>query len=171
MRSHLVFVKYSEPSKDTQTFPHRRRTARLSGLLDKLYEKQANTDMRATDVRLRGRTYTIPFEDVWQSAMRVGGGGIVGWSIGRFDDSQGLIEALAKTPFLGFETEVHIQIGLDQIGQTRVDAVAVSRGDKGDWGRSKRRIGRFFRELDGDLCIQSDQVLDPSTHPAYEENS
>ena len=72
----------------------------MSGLLDKLYEKEANTDMRATDVRLRGRTYTIPFEDVWQSAMRVGGGGIVGWSIGRFDDSQGLIEALAKTPFL-----------------------------------------------------------------------
>ena len=141
----------------------------LSGLLDKLYEKQANTDMRSADVRLRGRTYTIPFEDVWQAAMRVGGGGIVGWSIGRFDDGQGLIEALSKTPLIGFETDVHIQIGLDQLGQTRVDAVAVSRGDRGDWGRSKRRIGRFFSELDRDLCVQSDQVLDPAVDPTYAE--
>ena len=105
----------------------------MSGLLDKLYEKQANTDMRATDVRLRGRTYTIPFEDVWQSAMRVGGGGIVGWSIGRFDDSQGLIEALAKTPFLGFETEVHIQIGLDQM-PLRCPAATKGIGDVANGG-------------------------------------
>jgi hypothetical protein len=70
----------------------------LSGLLDKLYEKEANTDQRSDDPRLRGRTYTIRFEDVWQAAMRVCGGGLLGWSIGRADDQRGVIEALAKTP-------------------------------------------------------------------------
>ena len=60
------------------------------------------------------------------------------------DDQRGVIEALAKTPLIGSETDVHVQIGLDQLGQTRVDVVAVSRREKGDCGRSKRLIGRFL---------------------------
>ena len=143
----------------------------MSGLLDKLYEKQANTDERSDDPRLRGRTYTIPFEAVWQAAMRVSGGGLLGWSIGRADDQRGVIEALAKTPLIGSETDVHVQIGLDQLGQTRVDVVAVSRGEKGDWGRSKRLIGRFVHALDRELSARPGQMLDPTQHPDYRETA
>jgi hypothetical protein len=141
----------------------------LSGLLDKLYENQARTDQESEDPRLRGRTYTIPFEDVWQASMRVGGGGLLGWSIGRADDQRGVIEALAKTPILGSEADIHIQVGLDHLGQTRVDVSAASRQEKGDWGRSKRLIGRFIRALDGELTVQPGQVLDPTRHPVYRQ--
>jgi len=143
----------------------------LSGLLDKLYEKEANTDQRSDDPRLRGRTYAIRFEDVWQASMRVCGGGLLGWSIGRMDDQRGVIEALAKTPLVGWEADVHIRVGLDQQGQTRVDAVAVSRGEKGDWGRSKRLIGKFVRALDTELAVRPDQILDPMRHPVYRESA
>jgi len=143
----------------------------LSGLLDKLYENQAHTDQESEDPRLQGRTYTIPFEDVWQASMRVGGGGLLGWSIGRFNDKRGVIEALAKTPIFGFETDVHIQVGLDHLGQTRVDVTATSRKEKGDWGRSKRLIGRFIQGLDHDLSVRPEQVLDPTQHPIYKEST
>ena len=143
----------------------------MSGLLDKLYENQANTDQRSEDARLRGRTYTIPFEEVWQASMRVCGSGLLGWSIGRADDQRGVIEALAKTPIIGSETDVHIRIGLDHLGQTRVDAVATSRSEKGDWGRSKRLIGRFARSLDRELSVRPDQILDPTQHPVYRETA
>ena len=141
----------------------------MSGLLDKLYENQANTDQESEDPRLRGRTYAIPFEAVWQASMRVGGGGLLGWSIGRADDQRGVIEALAKMPIIGSETDIHIQVGLDHLGQTRVDVAAASRQEKGDWGRSKRLIGRFIRGLDHDLSVRPEQVLDPTQHPVYKE--
>ena len=80
-------------------------------------------------------------------------------------------EALAKTPLIGSETDVHVQIGLDQLGQTRVDVVAVSRGEKGDWGRSKRLIGRFVRALDSELSTRPEQILDPTQHPGYLETA
>lgn len=141
----------------------------MSGLLDKLYENQARTDQESEDPRLQGRTYTIPFEDVWQASMRVGAGGLLGWSIGRADDQRGVIEALAKTPIVGSETDIHIQVGLDRLGQTRVDVTAASRKEKGDWGRSKRLIRRFIRALDRDLSVQPEQVLDPTQHPVYRQ--
>ena len=109
------------------------------------------------------------FEAVWQASMRVGGGGLLGWSIGRADDQRGVIEALAKMPIIGSETDIHIQVGLDHLGQTRVDVAAASRQEKGDWGRSKRLIGRFIRGLDHDLSVRPEQVLDPTQHPVYKE--
>lgn len=143
----------------------------MSGLLDKLYEKQANTDPRSGDPRLRGRTYTITFDEVWRAAMEICDGGLLGWSVGRSDDQRGVIEALAKTPLVGSETDVHVKIGLDHVGQTRVDLVAISRGEKGDWGRSKRLIGRFVRALDQGLAVRPTQVLDPTRHPIYKETA
>ena len=99
------------------------------------------------------------------------GGQLLGWSVGRADDKRGVIEALAKTPIIGSETDVHVHVGLDHLGQTRVDVVAVSRGEKGDWGRSKRLIGRFIRALDGELSARPEQILDPTRHPVYRESA
>ncbi len=143
----------------------------MTGLLARLHEKEANTDPRSDDPRLSGRTYTIRFEDVWQASMRVCGGGLLGWSIGRADDQRGIIEALAKVPLIGSETDVHVQVGLDQQGQTRVDAVAVSRGEKGDWGRTRRLIGKFSRALDAELGARPEQILDPTRHPVYRDST
>ena len=87
------------------------------------------------------------------------------------NDERGEIEALAKTPLMGWETDVYVRIGLDHQGQTRVDVVAVSRGEKGDWGRSKRLIGKFVRALDSELTVRPDQILDPNRHPVYRESA
>lgn len=143
----------------------------MSGILDKLYENQANTDQRSEDPRLRGRTYSIPFEDVWQAVLSVGSGGLLGWSVGRSDDQSGVVDALAKTPLIGSETDVHIHVGLDHLGQTRVDLVAVSRSTRGDLGRSKRLIRRFTERLDRQLDARPGQIIDPTRHPVYRETA
>lgn len=143
----------------------------MSGLLDKLHENQANTDQQSEDPRLRGRTYTIPFETVWQAALRVGSGGLLGWTVGRSNDQEGIIDALAKTPLIGSETDVHVHIGLDRLGQTRVDVVAASRSSRGDLGRSRRLIRRFVESLDRELGVRPEQVLDPTSHPIYRETA
>ncbi len=136
-----------------------------------LHENQATTDDASLDARLRGRTYTIPFEDVWQAAMGLGGGGILGWSIGRADDQRGVIQALAKTPVIGSETDIEIRVGRDRLAQTRPDLVAVSRSDRGDWGRTKRLIGRFIKKLDARLGVRPGQIIDPTRHPGYRESA
>ncbi|MGB1841966.1 MAG: hypothetical protein ACPHWZ_12725, partial [Longimicrobiales bacterium] len=63
------------------------------------------------------------------------------------------------------------RVGLDHQGQTRVDLVAVSRGERGGWGRSKRLIGKFARALDSELAVRPDQILDPIRHPVYRESA
>jgi hypothetical protein len=139
----------------------------LKGILRGLQEFRAETDPDSDDLRLTGRTYTIPFENVWQASLRVVSGGILGWSFGRADDRSGLMSALAKTPITGSETDVKIRVGLDQFGQTRVDVIAVSRKNRGDWGRTRRLIGRYLRRLDEELGASAGSIIDPTSHPDY----
>ena len=143
----------------------------MNEILRGLTEHSAATDQHSEDVRLRGRTYTITFDDVWQAAMTVAGGELLGWSVGRSDDQRGVIDALAKTPITGSEADVKIHIGLDRLGQTRVDALATSRKDKGDWGRTRRLIARFFKRLDKQLSAQPGQLIDPTRHPEYQRSA
>jgi hypothetical protein len=100
------------------------------------------------DPRLRGRTYAIPFEQVWQAALHLASGGLRRWHMVHSDDYEGIINAEAKTLFLRFVDDVEIRVWLDDDAQTRVDLVSASRKGKADFGTNARRIARFLRALD-----------------------
>ena len=51
----------------------------------------AATSRNAEDASLRGRTYDIPFEDVWQGALRVARERLRGWAVDLTDDENGRI--------------------------------------------------------------------------------
>ena len=136
----------------------------MKAIVRGLTERAARTAPDADDRRLLGRTYTIPFEEVWQASIRVIRRRLRGWTVVIDDDRRGRIDALHRTLFRGVETEVVIDIGLDENGQTRVDLAAASRGERGDWGRCRRLIGRFLKGLDRELEVSPGQVLQP-VHP------
>lgn len=141
----------------------------MKSILRGLHENRAETDPASEDVRLTGRTYTIPFEAVWQASLSLVSGGLNGWTLGRSDDRKGHILALAKTPLTGSEADVKIRVGLDRMGQTRVDLIATSRKDRGDLGRTRRLIGRFLTKLDQKLDAGAGHIIDPTRHPEYRE--
>lgn len=140
----------------------------MSGLVRGLTEHAARTDPASLDDRLLGRTYAIPFEEVWQAATRVAGGGIRGWSLWIADDQAGRIEA-STNPLIGPSADIQVTVGLDQNAQTRVDVVSTSRTHRGDLGRSRRNIGLFLSRLDKLLNARPDQILDASRIPAWLE--
>lgn len=105
------------------------------------------TSPSAKDRRLRGRTYAIPFEDVWQAALRLASGGLFRWTCHDADDHEGVILASAKS-LTGAIHDVMVRVSLDENGQTRVDASAQPRRPITNFGGSKRRLRRFFRRLD-----------------------
>jgi hypothetical protein len=139
----------------------------LNGILRGLTENRAATDPTSTDRRLRGRTYAIPFEAVWSAAIRLASGELRGWSLSSADDQEGVIEGSAKPLLFGGPSEVRIEIGLDENAQTRVDAWSNSGGTRGDLGRSRRTLGRFFRALDRGLAAGPGQILDPTRTPTW----
>ena len=122
----------------------------------------AATDPQAKDPALRGRTYAIPFDPVWEAAVALAGGELPRWSITRADDRSGLIEALATTRLLGRVANVRIRVGLDDNAQTRVDAESVSRKRGPEMGAHRRRLARFFGGLDRRLGASDSQILDGS---------
>ena len=141
----------------------------MSAFLDGLSVKEAKTEPGHEDPRLRGRTYAIPFDTVWQAALSIGGGGIRGWSIVRTNDQHGVLELLVQ-PGIGPHSkhvDVRVDIGLDQNAQTRVDMRAVSRTGRGDMGRTKRLAHRFFTHLDQRLEAGPATILDPAELDAW----
>ena len=109
------------------------------------------TTPQSSDRRLRGRTYAVPFEDVWQAALQLTGGGLFRWTRHDADDSEGVILASAKS-LAGAVHDIMVRVTLDENAQTRVDASAQARKPLTDFGRSRRRLGRFFRALDRTLA-------------------
>jgi hypothetical protein len=107
------------------------------------------------DPRLRGRTYAIPFEAVWQASLRLAHGELRGWSVLDDDDQEGTIRAVVRGRIARLESEVTVRISLDVDAQTRVDASAGSPAVRGDLGVNARRLGRFFRRLDA--LIEADR--------------
>ena len=139
----------------------------MKGILSGLTETEVATDPLATDGRLRGRTYAIPFEHVWTAATRLAAGELRGWSMLSADDGEGVIEAAAEPLVWGGPHRVSIEIGLDENAQTRVDARSKSHGQHGYLGRNRRMLGRFFRRLDRSLAVEPGQILDPTLSPAW----
>ncbi len=133
-------------------------TKKLHGL----NENQAKTDPYAVDPRLRGRTYAIPFETVWQASVGLAGGGLRGWSIAHTDDQSGVIDVVSTTTVFRLEDDVRVHVGLDYDAQTRVDVEVVSRRPSRNLGRPRRVIGRFMKKLDRRLLARPGQILDPA---------
>lgn len=127
-----------------------------------LTTNRAQTHPEAEDPRLRGRTYAIPFDEVWNGALALAGGGLPRWRIVHADDRKGVIVAEARTLLFRFVDDVRIRVTLDRNGQTRVDLRSASRKGKGDLGVNARRIGRFLRALDRRLGAAPEQILDPT---------
>ena len=103
------------------------------------------------DPRLRGRTYAIPFDQVWQAAVAVASGGIMGWKVVESDDYDGVIRAESRTLVRSRIYDVHIYISLDENAQTRVDLRSAGRKGWFDFGGNARRVARFCRKLDDRL--------------------
>ena len=120
-------------------------------LLRALSRNHAETAADDADPRLRGRTYAIPFEHVWQAASSLANGGLRRWRITGSDDTDGVIHAEAKSLVFRFVDDVVIDVKLDADAQTRVDMQSKSRKGAIDFGANARRIGRFFRALDRKL--------------------
>ena len=107
------------------------------------------TAVRHEDERLRGRTYAVPFEDVWQAALTLASGGLRGWSLNSADDTDGIIDACASRRFPRAVDRVAVRISLDDDAQTRVDAEAGAWQDTAlSPRRTARHLDRFFRALD-----------------------
>jgi len=134
-------------------------------MLGPLERNFAETAQAHEDPRLRGRTYAIPFEDVWNAAHALAGGGLRGWRVVSSNDQEGVIHAEAKLLFGDRLDDVTIRVGLDRDAQTRVDARAAARQGRTDWGRNARRLRRFFRALDR-AVVEARRRRLGSTHDA-----
>jgi hypothetical protein len=130
-------------------------------------EDRADTDPSSPDARLLGRTYTIPFEQVWNAAVALAKEGMRGWSVGSADDLSGLIIASTVTRYAGARGDVRVRIRLDENGQTRVDLSSKSRNERPSLGRHRRSIGRFLDRLDERLNVRPGQILDATREPAW----
>ena len=121
--------------------------SRESRIVRGLTTNIARTAPEATDVRLRGRTYAIPFDFVWQSSLDIVRK-LRGWTLIDADDHDGIIKAEARTLLMRYIDDVVIRVTLDHNAQTRVDMESRSRKGFADFGTNTRRIARFFRRLD-----------------------
>jgi hypothetical protein len=108
----------------------------------------AFTTPDAEDARLRGRTFAIPFEDVWQAAHHVINEQFRHWTLLEEDDREGLLRVEVRGHIKGLASGVTIRIILDPDAQTRVDALSALRVGRRDFGVNARRLARFFRALD-----------------------
>lgn len=138
-------------------------------LLLALREDRALTDPDSPDARLVGRTYAIPFEQVWNSAVGLAKEGMRGWTVSSADDLAGVIIASRASPIFATRDDVRVRIGLDQNGQTRVDVSSKSRTERASLGRHRRVIARFLDRLDRKLDARPGRIIDPTRPPAWAE--
>ena len=120
------------------------------GLLRALTTNRAFTDPDADDPRLRGRSYAVPFAEVWAVALDIAQK-MPGWMVTSSDPRAGEIVAEATTRLWKFTDDVWVRMSLDEDGQTRVDLASSSRKGGADLGTNARRIARFLRSLDARL--------------------
>lgn len=118
-----------------------------------LTQNVAFTASDAEDARLRGRTYAIPFEDVWQAARHVIMQELQRWTLQSEDDQEGTLRAEARGRVRKLTSGIIVHIVLDRDAQTRVDAMSALREGRADLGVNARRLARFFRLLDRRLDV------------------
>lgn len=135
------------------------------GWLEALAVRDAQTRIGARDPDMAGRTYAVPFAAVWAAALRLADGEMKGWTLVRWDDMEGVVEARATSWPLPLPARIVVSVTLDANAQTRVDLVAEGRHKGGDLGANARRIKRFLRALDQRLDLRAGQVLDVAPDP------
>jgi hypothetical protein len=123
----------------------------------------------SVDDRLVGRTYAVPFDDVWHVSSDLMSGGLKRWELIDADDQEGILRGVAGTPLSRLECAVTVRITLDPDAQTRVDGLAASRTARADLGANARALHRFFMALDRGLEDRRGRPIaslrfDPSTH-------
>lgn len=123
-----------------------------NGLMRALTQNSAQTSANAPDPRLRGRTYAVPFAQVWDESIQMIESSS-GWKLIEADEGRGMIKAEATTPVFHFVDDVRLRIKLDEDALTRVDMRSASRVGRGDLGTNARRIRRFFKDLDRRLGL------------------
>jgi hypothetical protein len=116
-------------------------------LLRALTRNRAWTDPGSPDGRLRGRSYAVPFTEVWKAALETARAR-PRWTVTEADARRGEILAEARTALWRFVDDVAIRVWLDDAGATRVDLTSASRVGKADLGTNARRIARFLHALD-----------------------
>lgn len=127
----------------------------------------ARTDPSSPDLRLRGRTYAISFDRVWQAALEVTEARMGRWHVLHWDDQEGVIEVEATSLVLRVADRVVIDVGLDENAQTRVDMSVATPRPYSDLGRGRRLVRRFFRRLDATVGAGPAQILDVSRQPSW----
>ena len=110
-----------------------------------LWENRARTHPEHPDERLKGRTYAIPFAQVWAAVVEIASGGLRGWTTVVADEDLGVLRAECQVLVFRFVDDVEIWVSLDENAQTRVDMSSSSRGERGDLGHNARRIRKFFQ--------------------------
>ena len=131
-----------------------------SGLASALNKYRAETSPWSEDPRLIGRTYAISYEEVWRTCMKfVAERGR--WRLLQADDLAGFIRVRCTTLVFRREDNLEIRVGLDENALTRVDVRAGSKRSRMDLGLNVRRVGRFFKKLDGLLGAANGKILDP----------
>jgi hypothetical protein len=131
----------------------------LSTIWDALTQNGARTDRLSPDAALRGRTYAISFDRVWNAALDVCRGAKRGWEVTTADDQNGVIQAVTPKRLLGAVADVTVRVTLDADGQTRVDVESTSRDSTRDLGANRKRIQRFLPALDRKLGATHAQIL------------
>ncbi len=122
---------------------------------------KAETRPDHTDPRLRGRTYAIPFAQVWVAALEIARSSR-GWTVLEADEDSGCLQAESETPVFRWVDDVELRMALDENGQTRVDMTSESRVGSSDLGKNARRIRKFFRILDKKIGAGPETILDPT---------
>lgn len=120
----------------------------VDALVRGLTRNAAFTSPGAQDPRLKGRTYAVPFEEVWQASLRLVDGGMKGWKVLEADDQEGIIRGAARGYLERLTSAITIRITLDVDAQTRVDGLSASRVGRADLGVNARRLHRYFTTLD-----------------------
>ena len=128
--------------------------------------RRIRTDPRARDRALRGRTYAIAFDAVWQAAVALADRGLPRWRLLMADDQRGVLEAEATWALFRSVGKVQVVIGLDANGQTRVDVEATSANPL-DLGTGRRRVRRFLLALDQKVGATPTHILDASREPSF----
>ena len=111
----------------------------------------ASTSPAHEDARLRGRTYAVPFDRVWRAVLRILRRR-PRWEFTAADDASGTIHVEMRSAFIAMPAELTIRVALDRDAQTRVDARAISKAARRDFGMNARRIARLLRELDDEIA-------------------
>ncbi|CAN5769585.1 hypothetical protein BH23GEM6_BH23GEM6_06550 [soil metagenome] len=108
------------------------------------------TSVNHPDSRLRGSRYTVPFATLWDAALRIAHGSRR-WVVSHEDPVAGLIVVEATSLIFRFVDHVVIRVTLDENGFTRVDVSSHSRVGFTDFGKNRRRIIGFLRNLDREI--------------------